>query len=79
MAEKKKAYGRFQELARQATAASMPAEADTIGEGSPAGEAIRIRLGPEVRRALEQQAAAERTTPTAIIEEALRRYLETPR
>ena len=79
MAEKKKAYQRFEELTRQATAASIPAEADTIGEGSPAGEAIMVRLSPEVRRALEQQAAADSTTPSEIIEEALRRYLEIPR
>jgi hypothetical protein len=79
MAEKRKAYRRFEELARQATAGSNPAEADTIAEESPAGEAITIRLSPEVRRALQQQAAADSTTPKEIIEEALRRYLEIPR
>lgn len=79
MAEKKKkAYQRFEELARQATA-SIPAEADTIGKGSTTEEAIMIRLSPEVRRALEQQAAADSTTPSEVIEEALRRWLEIPR
>ena len=76
MAEKKKAYQRFQDLAKQATAASIPVEADTIGEESDTGEAISIRLSPEVRRALAQQAAVDSTTPTEIIEEALRRFLE---
>ena len=79
MAEKKKAYQRFQELANQVTAASVPAEADTSGEEYPAGEAMTIRLRPEVRRALEQRAVADSTTPTEIIEEALRRHLEIPR
>ena len=79
MAEKKKAYQRFAELARQATAASIPAEPDTIGEESLAGEAIMIRLSPETRRALVHQAVTDSTTPTEIIEEALRRYLEIPR
>lgn len=79
MAEKKKAYRRFEELARQATAASIPAEADTTGKKSPAADAIMIRLSQEVRRALEQQAAAGDTTPSEIIEAALRRYLEIPR
>jgi hypothetical protein len=32
-----------------------------------------------VRRALEQQAAAEGITPSEIVEEALRRFLESPR
>ena len=79
MAEKKKVYQRFQDLAKQATAASIPVEADTIGEESDTGEAIRIHLSPEVRRALARQAAADSTSPTEIIEEALRRYLELPR
>ena len=79
MAEKKKAYQRFQDLAKQVTAGSTPAQADTGGEESHAGETIRIRLRPEVRRALEQQASSDSTTPTEIIEEALRRYLELPR
>lgn len=79
MAEKKKAYQRFQDLARQATATSIPVETDTSGEESDTGEAIRIRLSPEVRRALAQRAVADSTTPTAIIETVLRRYLEIPR
>jgi hypothetical protein len=75
MAEKKKAYRRFQDLTRQATA-PMAAEAEM---GSPPAETLPIRLSPDVRRALEQQAAADNTTPSEIVQEALRRYLEVPR
>jgi hypothetical protein len=91
MAEKKKAYRRFEELTRQATA-PKPAEAEGdrglmnprdrsggTGMGSPPAEALPIWLSPEVRRALEQHAAAEGTTPSEIVQEALRRYLERPR
>ena len=70
---KKKAYRRFQELTRQATA-PMAAEAE-----QDRAEALQIRLSPEVRRALEQQAAADNTTPSEIVEEALRGWLEIPR
>jgi ribbon-helix-helix CopG family protein len=80
MAEKKKAYRRFEELTRQATAPT-PAEAERgggTGMGSPPAEALPIRLSLEVRRALEHQAAAEGTTPSEIVQEALRRYLESP-
>jgi Ribbon-helix-helix protein, copG family len=91
MAEKKKAYRRFEELTRQATA-PMAAEAERdrgsmnlrrrsgwTGMGPPPAEAFPIRLSPQVRRALEQHAAADNTTPSEIVEEALRRYLEIPR
>ena len=78
MAEKKKAYQRFEELTRQATA-PIAAEDEGTGTGSPPAEALPIRLSPEVRRALERQAAADNTTPSEIVEEALRRYLEIPR
>ena len=82
MAEKKKAYRRFEELTRQATAPMTDeAEQDHGLErvGSPPAEALAIRLSPEVRRALEEQAAAENTTPSEIVQEALRRYLEIQR
>jgi hypothetical protein len=93
MAEKKKAYQRFEELTRQATAPT-PAEAERDrdlmnprdrsegpgpGQGSLSPEALPIWLSPEVRRALEHRAAAEGTTPSEIVQEALRRYLESPR
>jgi ribbon-helix-helix CopG family protein len=70
MAEKKKAYQRFGELIRQETAPT-PAEAEPDRV-----DAIEIRLSPEVRRALEQHAAAEGATPSDIVQEALRRYLQ---
>ncbi len=87
MAEKKKAYRRFEELTKKATAPMAPEpERDPgsvnlqpgggAGPGSPA-EALPIWLSPEVRRALLEQAAAENTTPSEIVQEALRRYLGT--
>jgi hypothetical protein len=80
MAERKKAYQRFGELIKQETAPT-PAEAERDRDpiGSPPTDAIQIRLVPELRRALEQRAAAEGTTPSEIVQEALRRYLEGPR
>jgi hypothetical protein len=71
MAKKKKAYRRFQDLTRQATA-PMGAEAEEDW-------GLMIRLSPDVGRALEQQAAADNTTPSEIVQEALRGYLEIPR
>ncbi len=91
MAEKRKAYRRFEELTRQATA-PMAADAERdrgvmepgasqrgFRHGSPQAEALPIQLSAEVRRALEQHAAAHNTTPSEIVQEALRRYLEIPR
>ncbi len=86
MAEKKKAYRRFEELTKKAIA-PMASEAEQdpgsvnrqaggggTGMGSPA-EAFTIWLSPELRRALEQQAAADNTTPSEIVQAALRRFL----
>jgi hypothetical protein len=67
--ERKRAYRRFQELTKQAMAPILPGRS-----GEPA-EAISIRLSPEVRRALEERAAAEGTTPSEIVQDALRRHL----
>jgi hypothetical protein len=90
MAKKKKAYQRFEELTRQATAPT-PAEAEldrgaNVGRSSGAtgmesapAEALPIRLSREVRQALEERVAADDTTPSEIVQEALRRYLELPR
>jgi hypothetical protein len=77
MAEKKKPYQRFAELTGKATA-SIPVEADAAGTEPPPADAITIRLRPEVRRALVRQVNAGNTTPSEVIEEALRRYLEIP-
>ena len=88
---KKKPYRRFEELTKQAMAPMVPEAGggqdpmnpQSGGGGtdmrSAAGEALPIWLSPDVRRALEQQAAADSTTPSAIVEEVLRRYLEVPR
>jgi hypothetical protein len=82
MADKKKAYRRFEQMTRRAMAPT-PAEtgpdrgsADGGEAGPPPDEALTIRLSPELRRALERQAAIEGTTPTEIVEQALRRYLQ---
>jgi hypothetical protein len=85
---RKKAYRRFEELTKKAmapgTAEAEPDQASTNlrpgGEGTgtgplPAG-ALAITLSPEVRRAVEQRAAADSTTPSEIVQAALRRYLE---
>jgi hypothetical protein len=89
--KKKKAYQRFEELIKQT--APTPAEVERDpglmnrgrsegpgpGQGSLSPEALPIWLSPEVRRALEHRAAAEGTTPSEIVQQALRRYLESPR
>ena len=81
MAEKKRAYRRFEEMIGKATAPMHPeAEGDRNSDlGSLAAEALSIRLSPDVRRALEQRAAADDTTPSEIVQAALCRYLEVPR
>lgn len=72
MAEKKKAYRRFEELTRRAM---EPTSVDAEPESMAPAEPLPISLSPEVRRALEQHAAAKHTTPSEIVEQALRRYL----
>jgi hypothetical protein len=44
--------------------------------GSAPADAFPVRLAPELRRALEQRAAADQTTASEIVRQALRRYLE---
>ena len=46
----------------------------TIGNAPSSVESVR--LDPELRRQLLQRAAADGTTPSELIREALRRYLE---
>jgi len=88
MGEKKKAYRRFVELTQQVTD-PFAAEADRgrdstklrgprwgPGMGSAPTEAFPVHLEPELRRALEERAAASNTTPSEVVREALRRYLE---
>ena len=66
---KKKAYQRFEELIKQATA---PSAAETE---APEAQSLSIWLSPAVRRALEQHATAVGSTPSEVVEEAVRRYL----
>ena len=76
MAETTKAYQRFGDLTKQAMA---PTTQEGAGPVSAPEEPLSILLSPKVRRALEEQAAADHTTPSEIVEEALRRYLKAPR
>lgn len=43
--------------------------------GSGPAEALPVRLDPELRQALDERAAAENTTASDVVREALRRYL----
>ena len=75
MAEKKKPYQRFEELTKQAMArAGAEAEPGQDPSSAPEQE-LSIWLSPQVRRALLERAAAENTTASKIVEEALRRHL----
>ena len=44
--------------------------------GSAPADVVPVRLAPEMRAAIEVRAAAEDTTTSEIIREALRRFLE---
>src|ERR1700730_12688166 len=44
--------------------------------GSGPAEALPVRLEPELRKALDERAAAEHTTASDVVREALRRYLK---
>ena len=43
--------------------------------GSGPADALPVRLDPELRKALDDRAAAEHTTASDVVREALRRYL----
>ena len=43
--------------------------------GSGPAESLPVRLDPELRRAVDERAAAEHTTASDVVREALRRYL----
>jgi ribbon-helix-helix CopG family protein len=81
MADKKKSYRRFEQLTRRAMTPAAAEGEPGPGMASPwmAGPPLPIRLSAEVRQALEQHVAARDTTPSEIVEDALRRYLEMPR
>jgi len=44
--------------------------------GSGPAETFPVRLDPELRRAVDDRAAADRTTASDVVREALRRYLK---
>jgi hypothetical protein len=87
MAAKKKVYRRFEELTKRAMAPAAGDAEPAQGPMNPrsgdtdmgSSETLPIHLNPQVRRALETRAAADNTTPSEIVQEALRRYLQTPR
>lgn len=88
MRQKKKAYRRFEELTKRAMApgsaeaergragADREPDGGDAGPGSALTEMLPISLSPEVCRALELRATADHTTPSEIVEAALRRHLE---
>jgi hypothetical protein len=45
--------------------------------GSGPADALPVRLDPELRRAVDERAAAEHTTSSEVVREALRRFLKT--
>ncbi len=44
--------------------------------GSEPAETLPVRLDPELRKALDERAAAEDTTASDVVRQALRRYLK---
>lgn len=44
--------------------------------GSGPADTLPVRLDPELRRAVDERAAAEHTTASDVVREALRRYLK---
>lgn len=44
--------------------------------GSGPAETLPVRLDPELRRALDDRAATEKTTVSEVVRQALRRYLQ---
>lgn len=44
--------------------------------GSAAADSFPVRLEPELRRALDERAAADETTASEVVRKALRRYLK---
>lgn len=45
--------------------------------GSGPADAFPVRLDPELRKAVDERAAAEHTTASDVVREAVRRYLRT--
>jgi len=90
MAEKGKSQGRSKSgveltedvLARMAAEAEVGLDVTKLRRrgrprmGSAPAEAFPVRLDPELRQAVDERAAADNTTPSDVIREALRRYLQ---
>ena len=91
MAEKKKTYGRSKSgeeltdevLERMAADAEAGLDVTKLRRrpgrpamGSGPAETLPVRLDPELRHALDSRAAAEHTTASDVVREALRRYLK---
>ena len=90
MAEKGKSHGRSKSgveltedvLARMAADAEAGLDVNKLRRrgrprmGSAPAEPFPVRLDPELRQAVDERAAADNTTPSDVIREALRRYLQ---
>jgi hypothetical protein len=89
MAEKKKSYGRSRSgvelteevIARMAAEAERGLDVTKLRRrrgrpsmGSAPAEAFPVRLEPELRKAVDERAAADNTTASEVVREALRRY-----
>jgi hypothetical protein len=91
MAEKMKGYGRskagveltddvLQRMAEEAEAgldiAKLRRRPGRPAMGSGPADTVPVRLDPELRKAVDDRAAADQTTASEVIREALRRYLK---
>lgn len=91
MTDKKKTYGRTKAgveltdevLERMAAEAEAGLDVTKLRRrpgrpamGSGPADALPVRLDPELRQALDDRAAAEHTTASDVVREALRRYLK---
>ena len=67
------------ELAEQAEAgldvANLRRRPGRPSMGSGPADSLPVRIDPELRRAVDERAAAEHTTASDVVREALRRYL----
>lgn len=90
MAEKRKSYGRSKSgvelteevIARLAAEAEQGLDITRLRRrgrprmGSAPAESLPVRLDPELRQAVDERAAADNSTASEVVREALRRYLE---
>ncbi len=91
MVEKKKGYGRsragveltdevLQRMAEEAEAgldiSKLQRRPGRPAMGSGPANTVPVRLDPQLRKAVDDRAAADHTTASEVIREALRRYLK---